>query len=526
MDNQANFPPLGMTSEEFRRVGKELIDTIADYYDNIEQLKPLSEVKPNYLREIIPENAPEEPESFEVIKADVDSKIRPGNFFGYFPASSSYPGILGDMYSSMFNGIGFSVTYTYLIYWINGPAMTELESITLDWLAKLIGLDDSYLFNRTDGKPSTGGGVIQGSASEAITVSLIAARKKATDKFKNANPGYSQLELDTFLSKLIAIGSSQTHSSLEKATMIVGCKYKGITTGSDGSITKSLIETAVKECFDADLVPFFITGTFGTTAICAIDDFNGIADVTEENDLWFHLDAAYAGAGLICEELRELASGMNRSDSFNFNPHKWMLVNFDLSALWFKNSYYVKSALSIHRDYYKNNATDSGLVQDYKDWQLPLGRRFRSLKLWFVLRTYGAKNIRSHIRKHIGFAKYLESNLRQDSRFKVLYPVHFSLVVFYISKESIAANFYPEIQNIDEIQNLDKLHTLVNSLLHKYILEKNEIFVTPTIVNNVSAIRVAIGAPLTTKSNVDNVLNTVKNSTDLIFAKKLSELLE
>ncbi|OMJ21437.1 Aromatic-L-amino-acid decarboxylase [Smittium culicis] len=517
MDNQSDFPPLGMTSEEFRRVGKELIDTIADYYDNIEQLK--------------------HPESFEVIKADVDSKIKPGvthfqsglyfnislvqlfrNFFGYFPASSSYPGILGDMYSSMFNGIGFS--------WINGPAMTELESITLDWLAKLIGLDDSYLFNRTDRKPSTGGGVIQGSASEAITVSLIAARKKATDKFKESNPGYSQLELDTFLSKLIAIGSSQTHSSLEKATMIIGCKYKGITTGSDGSITKSLIETAVKECFDSGLIPFFITGTFGTTAICAIDDFNGIADVSEENDLWFHLDAAYAGAGLICEELRELASGMNRSDSFNFNPHKWMLVNFDLSALWFKNSFYVKSALSIHRDYYKNNATDSGLVQDYKDWQLPLGRRFRSLKLWFVLRTYGAKNIRSHIRKHIGFAKYLESNLKQDSRFKVLFPVNFSLVVFYISKESIAANFYPEIQNIDEIQNLDKLHTLVNSLLHKYILEKNEIFVTPTIVNNVSAIRVAIGAPLTTKSNIDNVLNTVKNSTDTIFAKQLSELLE
>ncbi|OLY79090.1 Tyrosine decarboxylase 1 [Smittium mucronatum] len=421
------------------------------------------------------------------------------------------------MYSALFNGIGFS--------WINSPAMTELEAITLDWLAKLIGLDEAFLSIRSDGTPNIGGGVIQGSASEAIIVAMISARKRATDHFISKNPDYTQQELDLFLSKLVAIGTNQTHSSLEKATMIISCKYKGGVTGYDGVLTRSILSDIVKECTDAGLIPFFVTGTFGTTAIGAIDDFNAIADICESNNMWFHLDAAYAGSCLICPEFRHLADGMNRSDSFNFNPHKWMLVNFDFSALWFKNSYYTKSALSIHRDYYKNSATESGLVQDYKDWQLPLGRRFRSLKLWLVLRTFGAEGIRNHIRNCTNLAQYLKSELEKSQKYQILYPVNFSLVVFCISKQSIASNFYPDIHDISAIPNLDDLCKNVNSELHKLILDENKIFITTTIVNGVSAIRVAVGAPLTSQSNIDNVLESMYRNTDLIFSRNLHDLL-
>ncbi|PVZ99062.1 hypothetical protein BB558_004925 [Smittium angustum] len=509
MQSENSFPPMGMTSAEFRRRGKELIDYIADYYDNINEVKPLSEVKPNYLRPLLPEQAPEDPEPFDNIIKDLETKILPGvthwqsgNFLGYFPASSSYPGILGELLSATFNGIGFS--------WINGPAMTELETVMLDWLAKLMGLSEDFMSKRSDGKPSSGGGVIQGSASEAIIVAMIAARQKAVSKFEESNPNHTVEELDLFKSKLIAYGTDQTHSSGEKASMIINSKFGTIKTGSDGSLTKGLLRAAIDEDKKKGLVPYFVVGTFGTTAICATDDFNGIADITSEEDIWFHLDAAYAGASLICPEFRSLAPGMNRSDSFNFNPHKWLAVNFDCSTLWFKNSYYAKSALSIHRDYYKNAATDSGLVQDYKDWQLPLGRRFRSLKLWFVLRTYGANGLRNHIRKTVNYAKLLESELRKDGRFDILYPVNLSLVVSQVSKEAVSAATGLEIGS----EALNEAHRKANTLVHQNILHENKIFPTTAVINGVTALRSAVGSVNTNDETMQNVVNAYLGAAD------------
>ncbi|PVU98181.1 hypothetical protein BB561_000052 [Smittium simulii] len=516
MNSENSFPPLGMTSEEFRRRGKELIDYIADYYDNINQLKPLSQVEPNYLRELLPENAPEEPDNFDAILKDIETKIVPGvthwqsgNFYGYFPGNSSYPGILGEMYSAMFNGIGFS--------WINGPAMTELETITLDWLGKLIGLDASFLSFNADGSLSSGGGVIQGTASEATIVAMLAARCKAIENFKAENLEYTQDDLIHFSSKLIGYGTDQTHSSGEKASMIINCRFRGIQTADNGSLTKDLLENAIQEDREKGLIPFFIIGTFGTTAIGATDDFVGISEASQAHNLWFHLDAAYAGAALICPEYRNLAPGMNLADSFVFNPHKWLLVNFDCSAIWFKNSYYVKIALSIHRDYYKNSATDSGLVRDYKDWQIPLGRRFRALKLFLVMRMYGAKGLRQHIRRSVGYTEWLETELSKDDRFKILFPRTLSLLVFQLSMDSIQAL---SKTNLDSEQ-LSAMHKQANLRFSQFIIESGEIFLTTASVKNSTAIRVAIGSPSTDKSCMEKLLCTLKSSADLALAEIL-----
>ncbi|KAJ2235888.1 hypothetical protein H4R99_005692 [Coemansia sp. RSA 1722] len=499
-----------MDTSEFRKRGKEVIDAIADYYENLDQMPPMSTVKPGYLYKLMPHQAPEAPEAFEKIQKDIHDKIMPGmthwqsgNFFGWFPSNSSFPAMIGDMYSTMFDVVGFN--------WICSPAVTELETVVMDWLAKLIGLDKRFLAIKEDGTEGDGGGVIQGSASEAHIVAMIAGREMVLERIRSQKNA-SQEDLDAMRHRFVAYFSDQTHSSGQKAANIIGCKTRIVPSDDDFRLTKDALVAAISEDKSAGLIPFFVCGTFGTTNTTAIDDLVGVAEVAAAEHLWYHIDAAYAGAALTCPEFRPLASGIERADSFNFNAHKWMLTNFDCSALWVADSTHLVNALSIHREYLPRVKGDTSFVKDYRDWQAPLGRRFRSLKLWFVMRMYGAAGIRAHIRSHVTQAKWLEEKLIEDGRFEIMAPVIFGLVVFRVRPSAIHAAH----ENTVDPDTVNK----INTDLVKAIQTDNRVFLVGTKIKGNDVVRAAIGSSIGTQKNVDLLLQVILKLTTKVISSE------
>ncbi|KAJ2847888.1 hypothetical protein IWW36_003621, partial [Coemansia brasiliensis] len=467
-----------MNTDEFRKYGKEVVNTVADYYDNVNNMKPFPEVEPGFLFKQLPWEAPFQPESFEAIQQDIETKIMPGmtnwqsgNFYAWFSSSSSFPAMLGEYYSLMFNIIGFS--------WIGSPAATELEILVMDWLAKLLGLDKRYLSLNVDGTMNKGGGSIQTTASESLVACMVAGREMMFDRLRKN--GMSEDEIDQHKYKLVAYVSDQTHCSGEKAANILGCKVHIIQSDSSFRLTKQALHKAIREDKSNGLVPFFVCGSFGTTNTSAIDDLNGIADVAEAEHLWYHVDAAYAGAALACPEFRNLAHGIERVDSLNINPHKWLLTNFDCSALWVADSTYLEKGMCIKREYLPQNEGNT-MAREFSNWQIPLGKRFRALKLWFVMRMYGVSGICSHIRSHVEQAKWLERQLMENGNFEIMAPVVFGLVVFRINPGAL--NLQGNLNSINRI-NIDFI---------RRINGEGRIFIMNTLLNEQVALRAPIGA--------------------------------
>ncbi|KAI0221171.1 hypothetical protein L0F63_003511 [Massospora cicadina] len=296
--------------------------------------------------------------------------------------TSSSPAMLGEMYSNMINAQGFS--------WDTYPAMSELETVTTDWLAKLIGLPKEFHSN------SQGGGSIQGSASEAILVAMVAARDRMIRR------------TSAQASKLVVYCSDQTHTSTKKATQILGLLLRVLESDPLGQLQASTFLSQVERDLNSGLIPFFMVVTIGTTSICASDPIKELAQAAKPYLLWLHVDAAYAGSALLLPEFRDLhLEGIGMCDSFNFNPHKWLRVNFDCSTLWAKDRASLVLALSADATFYVKVSTSETEVVDFKDLQIPLGRRFRSLKLWFTLRSFGGRKLREMIRTHIDLSNQL-----------------------------------------------------------------------------------------------------------------------
>uniref|UniRef100_A0A224XGU1 Tryptophan decarboxylase n=1 Tax=Hypericum tomentosum TaxID=1137039 RepID=A0A224XGU1_9ROSI len=415
MENNDGLKP--MDAEQLRDYGHKMVDFIADYYKTLEEFPVLSQVQPGYLSKLLPHSAPDRPESLQEVLDDVRAKILPGvthwqspNFFAYFPSNSSVAGFLGEMLSAGINMVGFS--------WITSPAATELEMIVLDWLGKILELPEDFL------STGQGGGVIQGTASEAVLVVLLAARDRVLRRV-----GKKALE------KLVVYGSDQTHSSLQKASQIGGihpenCRLLKTDSSTDYALSQESLSAAISEDVSRGLIPFFLCANVGTTSSTAVDPLPALGKIAKAQDLWFHVDAAYAGSACICPEYRHYIDGIENADSFNMNAHKWFLTNFDCSALWVKDRSALIKSLSTNPEFLKNKASEANLVVDYKDWQIPLGRRFRSLKLWMVLRLYGLENLRGYIRNHVSLAKHFEELVAQDTRFEVVTPRRLSLVCF------------------------------------------------------------------------------------------------
>ncbi|XP_063237906.1 histidine decarboxylase [Bacillus rossius redtenbacheri] len=409
-----------MDFDEYRRRGKEMVDYIADYLENIRERRVFPDVKPGYLRALVPASAPVDPESWDAIMADVERVVMPGvthwqspHMHAYYPLLSSFPSLLGDMLADAINCLGFT--------WAASPACTELETAVMDWLGKMIGLPDDFLHSRSD---SRGGGVIQTTACEATLVSLLAGRSEAIRR----QLALLDQEPAEVHGRLVAYCSDQAHSSVEKSGLIGLVKMRYLESDDNLSLRGDRLLEAIRKDQERGLIPFWLCATLGTTGACAFDNLMELGPICEKHQLWLHVDAAYAGTAFICPEFRHWLNGVQFASSFAFNPSKWMLVHFDCTAMWVKDSSALHRTFNVEPLYLKHE--NSGLAIDYMHWQIPLSKRFRALKLWFVIRSYGIKGLQRHVREGVRLAQRMEALVRADARFEVPAPRHLGLVVF------------------------------------------------------------------------------------------------
>uniref|UniRef100_A0A0K0EP18 Aromatic-L-amino-acid decarboxylase n=1 Tax=Strongyloides stercoralis TaxID=6248 RepID=A0A0K0EP18_STRER len=446
----------GMSEEEFRVNGRKMVDYLVNYMKNIEKRRVVPEIEPGYLRDLIPKQPPQTAESYDQVMKDFENLIMPGvthwqhpRFHAYFPAGNSWPSILAGMLSDALGCVGFS--------WASCPSMTELEMIMLDWFGNMMGLPKEFLPFTPNGN---GGGVIQGSASECNFVALLAARFEILKKLKDRFPF---VEEGLLMSKLVAYCSKEAHSSVEKACMIAMVKLRIMETDSLFRLRGDTLYAAIQEDRNLGLIPFFVSTTLGTTSVCSFDALSEIGPVCSENDIWLHVDAAYAGSAMICPEFRYLMKGIEHAMSFNTNPNKWMLVNFDCSTMWCRDRFKLTQALVVDPLYLQHSWTDKAI--DYRHWGIPLSRRFRSLKLWFVIRMYGVEGLQKYIREHVRLAKKFESLLRNDDRFEIVGEVILGLVCFRLKGSD-------EINRklLTQLNSSGKIHMVPASLSAKFVI--------------------------------------------------------
>lgn len=447
-----------MKSEDFRKFGHEIIDWIADYYDNIRDYPVLSKSKPkdilNSLNQIIPENG----DNFEDIFEDFNEKIMPGithwqhpGFMAYFPSNTSYESLLGEFLTAALGPIAFS--------WQTSPAAAELEELTMNWLRDLIGL------------PSNFHGVIQDTASTATLVSLLTAREKSSNYMINkAGSAYSP--------SYKVYASTEVHSSIDKAVKIAGIGINNlikIPTNSDYSINTSELLIAIKKDMMTGKTPLAIVAAIGTTSSTAVDNLKLISEIANTYGIWLHVDAAYSGSALILPEYKHMIEGIEHVDSFVFNPHKWLFTNFDASAYFVKDKNALINTFTMMPEYLKTQHDNQ--VNNYRDWGIQLGRKFRALKLWFVLRSYGIKGLQDTIRFHIELGRKFEERILKDEDFEILAPRNFNLVCFRYKNDNLSTN---ELNNLNE-----KLLLNIN--------DSGKVFITHTKLNGIYTLRFVIG---------------------------------
>ena len=473
-----------MTPDEFRTHGHQLIDWIAEYIEHVEQFPVGSQVQPGDVRAQLPQHPPTSPDSFEAVMADMDRIIVPGlthwqhpSFFAYFPANTSYSSILGDLAASGLGVQGMS--------WNTSPACTEVETLMLDWMQELLGLPGAFRSTSANG-----GGVIQGSASEATLTSILCARWRATGGAVNT---------DGVTGKLVAYATSQAHSSIEKGLRIAGIGTAQIRVVPHDHVFAMRVdefERMVTADKAAGLVPFWVCSSRGTTSSMAFDDTVAIGAIAHREGMWLHVDGAMSGVGALTPENRWINDGMDLADSYCTNPHKWMGVNFDCDLFWVADRRALLGALSILPEYLRSAAAEAGAVIDYRDWQVPLGRRFRSLKLWFTLRTDGVAAIQQMIRDHVALTQQLASWVATDDRFEIVAPHPLNLLCIRVR----AADH--EIGNT----STDALIEAANAT--------GEALFTRTVLDGSSTLRISIGARRTAETHVRAAWNLLQRLLD------------
>lgn len=503
-----------MTPEEFRRHGRQVVDWIADYWARVESLPVRPEAAAGETRKLLPAHPPEQPEPFEALLGDLDRIVLPGilhwqhpRFFGYFPANASGPAVLGDLISS---GLGVQG-----MLWATSPACTELEQQVLDWLTELLGLEDRF---RSDGP---GGGVIQDTASSSVLVALVAALHRATGGTARtagvAGAGQAARVAGTGQAagpaRYAVYASEQAHSCVDKAVVIAGLGERALRKVRADPDTLALDPAHLRALVAADaaagVLPVMAVATVGTTSTAAIDPVRAIGEVCRADGIWLHIDAAYAGVAAVCPELRWVNDGVGEfADSYATNPHKWLLTNFDCDAFWVADRVPLLAALSILPEYLRNAASESGQVVDYRDWQIPLGRRFRALKLWAVIRWHGAEGLRRHIRRHVGLAAELATWISADERFELAAPWAggqrgLSLVCFRLRAT-------PE--------TIPQQGDALNLALMERLNGSGGLFLTHTRIGGRVTLRLAIGGTFTEHRHVEQAWNLIRRSAGDLLA--------
>ena len=492
-----------MTPDEFRRCGHAVVERIARYMEEIERYPVLSQVEPGSIRERLPHAAPEHGEPFSDVLRDVDEIVMPGithwqspNFFAYFPANASGPSILGDLLSS---GLGVQG-----MLWATSPACTELETHVLDWLVDLLGLPGRFR------STTAGGGVIQDTASSSTLTALLAARERASagsvnehgvgfgpnggsdrgpnggpDRGSNGGPDRDPSRDPDGGSppRLTVYTSCHAHSSIEKAVKIAGLgrtNLRLVDADARHAMRPDALEAAIAADRADGAAPAMVSATVGTTSSGAVDPVRAIGEVCRREGVWLHVDAAHAGSATICPEHRGLVDGVELADSYTFNPHKWLLTNFDCNCFWVADRAALIGALSILPEYLRNQATTSGAVIDYRDWHVPLGRRFRALKLWFVIRHYGAEGLRAHVRRSVALADWFAAQVEASDGFELAAPVSVGLVCF---RHRAGDAFNQAL--------MDRLH------------RSGALYLTHARLDDRLVLRLAVGGPATRREHVE-----------------------
>jgi aromatic-L-amino-acid decarboxylase len=437
-----------MKPDEFRKHAHELVEWMADYMENVEDYPVKSLIKPGEIFDKIPDQPPSSPESFSALMKDFNEIIMPGithwqnpNFFAYFPANTSPSSVLAEML--------ISTLATQCMIWETSPAAAELEEKMMIWLRDMIKLPENFE------------GVIQDSASTATLAAILTAREKKTDFSINLSGAKHAGILRVYCSE-------QTHSSVEKAVKISGIGKKNlvkIAVNEDFSLDTDTLRTKILSDKEAGFIPCCVVATIGTTGTTAVDPLRAIGEICHENDIWLHVDAAMAGTALILPEFQWMLDGREYIDSFVFNPHKWMFTNFDCTAYFVRDAGALIKTFEILPEYLKTRTR--GKVNDYRDWGVPLGRRFRALKLWSVIRTYGTEGLQEKVRYHIHIASELKKMISEESDFEILAPVIISVVCF---------RYKPQGYSEEEINAL-------NEKLNHQLNDTGKLYLSHTVLN-------------------------------------------
>ena len=466
-----------MTPDEFRKHAHDLVEWMTTYMENVEKYPVKSQSKPGEIFSRIPSLPPEEAEPFSLLMKDLDEIIMPGithwqnpNFFAYFPANSSPPSILSEMIIATLGA--------QCMNWETSPAAAELEEKMMNWLRGMTGLPDNFE------------GVIQDTASTATLAAIIAARERSTG-FAFNNDGGSKTGI------LRVYCSEQAHSSVEKAVKICGIGRRNlvkIRVRDDFSMDTEKLDEAIIADKNQGFIPCCVVATIGTTGTTAVDPLRAIGEICNRNSLWLHVDAAMAGTALILPEFQWMLDGREYIDSFLFNPHKWMFTNFDCTAFFIKDAETLIKTFEILPEYLKTRTR--GQVNDYRDWGIPLGRRFRALKLWSVIRSYGTEGLRKKIRQHILFAAKLKEMILNEPDFEILAPVVINVVCF---------RYHPS--GYDE-NRLNSTNEKLNHLLN----DSGKMYLSHTVLNGKYTLRMVTGQTNVTFEHVEKAWNLIKTT--------------
>jgi aromatic-L-amino-acid decarboxylase len=466
-----------MDAEEFRRIGHQLIDWIADYRKNVPEMPVRSTLAPGAVKEQLPDTPPIKPESFDLIFRDLEKIILPGlshwqhpKFFGYFPSNGELSSVLGDYLSTGLGVLGLS--------WQSSPALTELEEVVTDWMRQMVGLSDAW------------SGVIQDTASTSTLVALLCAREKASE-YSLVRGGLQSKE-QTYIVYMSAHG----HSSVDKAALLAGFGRENVRVipyDENYAMNADALEAAIQTDKERSLIPAAIVATVGTTTTTALDPIKAIAQIANRYGIWLHVDCAMAGSAMILPECRWVWDGIEGADSLVLNPHKWLGTAFDCSLYYVRDPEHLIRVMSTNPSYLQSAVDDK--VKNLRDWGIPLGRRFRAMKLWCLIREQGVEGLQARLRRDMENAKWLAEQVQSVPDWKVLAPVPLQTVCLRHEPSGL------------EGDALDK-HTLTWA---EKVNASGRAYLTPAILGERWMVRVSIGAIQTERKHVQELWELIQS---------------
>ncbi|XP_065155634.1 aromatic-L-amino-acid decarboxylase-like [Atheta coriaria] len=467
-----------MEKNEFLQAIEKVSSFIVNYLETVGEKNVLPGVQPGYLTPLTEEECPKSGTNFEDIFTEFREKIMPGvthwaspHFHAYFPAGNCYPSMVAELMMAGINNVG--------VNWEASPAMTELETVVLNWLGKMMNIPEEFL-NSSDGH---GGGVFQNTSTESTLLSCIAARKATIDKWLQLRPNWSESQIS---SKLTIYTSIQSHSSVERVGSMTALITRIIPCNEEGKVTAEILQSAIESDIAQGLIPCFYVATMGATTTCSWDDLSEVGPVCEAHDVWMHVDAAYAGAALTCPELRYISNGLDYAKSFAVGLHKWFLMSFDVVAYWLKDTTALSDVMYVDRVYLKHNH-NKGI--DFTHLQIGNGRKFKALKVWMTLKSFGVKGVQEHIRRSVMLGQYFEKLMTQDKRFRIA-TSGFGLVVFALKTGD---------------EDTEELRRLIN--------EDKKIMLTPAHYLNKYVIRFAVNHS-TRSEDVEFAWDVIRSTTN------------